>query len=101
MQCGDFKIKHIRDQTTGFDSSERDSRSRLPTTADSQMITYTFENGCVATLRGSGTEPKLKYYVEMSGPDEAAVTRTHQAITAALVADFLRAKENGLVAPAS
>jgi phosphomannomutase len=101
MKCGDFNIKHVRDQTTGFDSSEKDKRSKLPTTADSQMITYTFENGCVATLRGSGTEPKLKYYVEMSGPDEAAVLRTHQSITEALVTDFLRAKENGLVAPAS
>jgi len=101
MQCGNFKIKHVRDQTTGFDSSEKDSRSRLPTTADSQMITYTFENGCVATLRGSGTEPKLKYYVEMSGPNEVAVMRTHPSITEALVTDFLRPKENGLVAPAS
>ena len=26
------------------------------------MVTFTFENGTVATLRGSGTEPKLKYY---------------------------------------
>lgn len=101
MQCGDFKIKHVRDQTTGFDSSENDKRSRLPTTADSQMITYTFDNGCVATLRGSGTEPKLKYYVEMSGADEAAVLKTHQAITDAIVIHFLRAKENGLKAPAS
>jgi len=28
----------------------------------------------VANLRGSGTEPKLKYYVELSGSDRAAVT---------------------------
>jgi phosphomannomutase len=100
-QCGAFKIKHVRDQTTGFDSSETDSRTRLPITEDSQMITYTFENGCVATLRGSGTEPKLKYYVEMSGADEDAVMKTHQAITEELVMQFLRVKENGLVAPVS
>lgn len=31
----------------------------------SQMITFTFQNGCVATLRTSGTEPKIKYYAEM------------------------------------
>lgn len=101
MECGEFKIKHVRDQTTGYDSSEKNSRSRLPTTSDSQMITYTFENGCVATLRGSGTEPKLKYYVEMSGADEAGVMKEHQAITEALVKNFLRPKENNLVAPAS
>ena len=28
------------------------------------MVTFTFENGCVATLRTSGTEPKIKYYTE-------------------------------------
>ena len=31
------------------------------------MITYTFVNGCVLTLRTSGTEPKIKYYSEMQG----------------------------------
>jgi len=41
--------------------------SVLPVSSSSEMITYTFANGCVATLRTSGTEPKLKYYVEWSG----------------------------------
>ena len=36
----------------------------LPVSKSSQMITFTFENGCVATLRTSGTEPKIKYYTE-------------------------------------
>jgi phosphomannomutase len=31
------------------------------------MITFTFFNGCRATLRTSGTEPKVKYYAEMVG----------------------------------
>jgi phosphoglucomutase/phosphopentomutase len=30
-----------------------------------------FSNGVVATLRTSGTEPKLKYYTELAGPDAA------------------------------
>ena len=30
----------------------------------SQMITFTLQNGVVATLRTSGTEPKIKYYTE-------------------------------------
>ena len=33
------------------------------------MITFTFENGCMLTIRGSGTEPKIKYYAEISDPD--------------------------------
>ena len=31
------------------------------------MITFTFANGVVFTLRASGTEPKLKYYSEHAG----------------------------------
>lgn len=42
----------------------------------SQMITFTFQNGCVATLRTSGTEPKIKYYAEMCAlPGHRSVPR--------------------------
>ncbi len=37
----------------------------LPTSRSSQMITFTFSNGGVATMRTSGTEPKIKYYTEL------------------------------------
>ena len=49
----------------GYDSREPDHKPRLPVSASSEMITFYFECGAVATLRGSGTEPKLKYYVEV------------------------------------
>ena len=29
------------------------------------MVTFTLENGSIATLRASGTEPKVKYYIEL------------------------------------
>ena len=29
------------------------------------MITFYFENGCVCTIRTSGTEPKIKWYSEI------------------------------------
>ncbi len=29
------------------------------------MITFTLINGSVITLRASGTEPKIKYYIEL------------------------------------
>jgi phosphoglucomutase len=31
------------------------------------MITFDLDNETVMTLRGSGTEPKLKYYIEAKG----------------------------------
>ena len=35
------------------------------------MITFTFDNGCIATMRTSGTEPKIKYYTEFcADPDK-------------------------------
>ena len=33
----------------------------LPDSSGTHMLTYTFSNGVRATLRTSGTEPKLKW----------------------------------------
>ena len=35
------------------------------------MITFYFENGCILTLRTSGTEPKIKWYSEIRQTDMA------------------------------
>ena len=62
-----YPISAIRDLTAGYDSSTLDKKPTLPISSSTQMITYTFVNGCVLTLRTSGTEPKIKYYSEMQG----------------------------------
>lgn len=68
---GKYKIKNIRDLTTGVDTSRPDGKAQLPSSKTSQMITFTFENGTVVTLRTSGTEPKIKYYSEFcASPEE-------------------------------
>ena len=68
---GKYRIKNIRDLTTGVDTSTADGKSTLPSSKSSQMITFTLENGTVITLRTSGTEPKIKYYSEYCAtPDE-------------------------------
>lgn len=36
----------------------------LPVVRSGHMITFTLQNGFVATLRTSGTEPKIKCYAE-------------------------------------
>ncbi|GAB5570888.1 glucose 1 [Prionailurus iriomotensis] len=66
--CGRFAISGIRDLTTGYDDSQPDKKAVLPTSKSSQMITFTFANGGVATMRTSGTEPKIKYYSELCAP---------------------------------
>ena len=46
------------------DMKENDYISLLPKQPNHQMITFWFKNGSTVTMRNSGTEPKLKYYVE-------------------------------------
>lgn len=73
--CGPYKIKYIRDLTVGYDNSKPDCKPVLPVSKSSQMITFTFENGCVATLRTSGTEPKIKYYTEVKPDPQKGLDR--------------------------
>jgi len=61
------KIVAIKDITVGYDSTTADLKSPLPTTPDSEMIMFEFDNGVSVTLRTSGTEPKIKYYTEIAG----------------------------------
>ncbi|KAL1139480.1 hypothetical protein AAG570_006464, partial [Ranatra chinensis] len=62
---GKHRVTWVRDLTTGFDSSKPDKKATLPVSKSSQMVTFGFDNGLVATLRTSGTEPKIKYYTEL------------------------------------
>lgn len=65
---GKYKVTGVRDLTTGYDSNEEDGLAKLPVSRSSQMVTFNFDNGLVATLRTSGTEPKIKYYTELCAP---------------------------------
>jgi phosphomannomutase len=66
---GKYEVKFVRDLTgDGYDSSQPGQKPILPVSQSSQMITFTFKNGLVATLRTSGTEPKIKYYAELCAP---------------------------------
>lgn len=62
---GKYRVTSVRDLTTGFDSSQTDKKALLPASKSTQMITFSYKNGAVITLRTSGTEPKIKYYAEM------------------------------------
>jgi phosphomannomutase len=72
---GGLEIERIRDVTYGIDTSlPEGTPPALPVTPDAEMITIFFKNNAVVTIRASGTEPKVKYYSEMSSrnsPEEA------------------------------
>lgn len=69
-QFGDYVVENIRDlQGEGFDSRTADNKPELPTSS-SPMLTFYCSNNVTCTLRPSGTEPKVKYYIEAEGATE-------------------------------
>jgi phosphomannomutase len=67
QSLGGVPVVGVRDLGTGLDTSARGGKTTLPWTAGDMMITYTLEGGGTLTVRASGTEPKLKYYLEVQG----------------------------------
>lgn len=99
-QIGNYKIKYIRDLTVGYDNSQPNNKPVLPVSASSQMITFTFEDGSVCTLRNSGTEPKLKWYVEVCDKSsKAAAIAKVEDLTKTVIAELLQPSKFGLVPP--
>ncbi|XP_056441770.1 phosphoglucomutase-2 [Gadus chalcogrammus] len=99
-ECGGFSVTSVRDLTTGHDSSQPDNKAVLPTSSSSQMITFSFSNGGVATLRTSGTEPKIKYYTELcaapGNSDLEQLQKELDNLVDALVEHFFEPEKNKL-----
>ncbi|KAI1707896.1 phosphoglucomutase/phosphomannomutase, alpha/beta/alpha domain I domain-containing protein [Ditylenchus destructor] len=64
-KIGSEAVQFVRDLTTGYDNSQPDNKAILPLSTSSEMLTFTLESGSIVTLRASGTEPKVKYYIEL------------------------------------
>lgn len=96
---GEFAVTRVRDlQKPGHDSAQPDGKPTLPVSG-SPMVTFFFANGGVITLRGSGTEPKLKYYSELpAGPgmDRTHADQTLARMIDAMVRELLKPEQNGL-----
>ena len=94
---GMYPVKGVRDLTTGYDSRRADGKAQLPTSSSTQMITFYFENGLEATLRTSGTEPKIKFYIMLRNAAEGgaaglpAARRASEAKAAAIAVDIRKA----------
>ncbi|XP_014069043.1 glucose 1,6-bisphosphate synthase [Salmo salar] len=98
---GGHSIVDVRDVTTGYDSSQPDKLCVLPMTKSSEMITFTLQNGIVATLRTSGTEPKIKFYTEFCArpgkSDISSLEEELKKVTDTLVEEFLEPDKNNLI----
>lgn len=79
---GLFRVVYWRDLTIGYESNTPDHRCVLPADKNSQMITAILKhpecqsNEAVRfTCRGSGTEPKLKVYIEGKAGSESVAQK--------------------------
>ncbi|PRW56905.1 phosphoglucomutase PGM3 isoform B [Chlorella sorokiniana] len=66
---GGLAVHAVRDLGTGVDTAQPDGKAVLPWSPGDLMVTYTLEGGAWITLRASGTEPKLKWYLETRNAD--------------------------------
>lgn len=98
-KVGEYKIKSIRDMTTGYDSSQEDKKTLLPPTPDSQMITFSFEDGSTCTLRNSGTEEKIKWYTEVNDKDKKVAEEKLNNFVKVIIHELIQPQENNLKPP--
>jgi phosphomannomutase len=108
---GECKVAGVRDLTKGTDTAQADGRARLPTDDSTQFITFSCRSplldgdeesldDVVISLRGSGTEPKCKFYSEIRCSQESARTGVGLSILRRAVNDaidtLLKPDINGL-----
>ncbi|QRW24153.1 phosphoglucomutase/phosphomannomutase, alpha/beta/alpha domain protein [Rhizoctonia solani] len=102
---GGLTVTDIRDLTTGhgFDSSAPapDYAPSLPVSGG-HMITFKAKGDGIAivlTVRTSGTEPKIKYYLEGSGSTREQVTKALARVVDELRDEWMQAKLHNLGIP--
>lgn len=96
-----LKVESVRDLGTGLDTSQPDQKAKLPWQLGDKFLSFALCGGAVLTLRASGTEPKLKYYLEVQGDSRAAAAELAKSIEADVVATLLQPEKYGLTASLS
>jgi len=100
----ELTVTAVRDLTIGYDSSNPPSFKPSLPLSPGNMITFrardeTTGQEVVLTIRTSGTEPKIKYYLEGQGKDEALLTTMLGKVVHTLQEDWLEAAKNNLSRP--
>ncbi|KAI9840738.1 MAG: Phosphoglucomutase-3 [Thelocarpon superellum] len=99
------RISRWRDLTTGYDSSTPDHVPALPVSRDSQMITCELAEDLADnssgptvrfTIRGSGTEPKIKLYIECQAKTSVEAQKGAREVLHDLTTMWFRPEETGL-----
>ncbi|KAF2742705.1 hypothetical protein M011DRAFT_472030 [Sporormia fimetaria CBS 119925] len=93
---GKRKIVRWRDLTVGYDSAGKDNVPDLPVDRSAQMITCELDGGALFTVRGSGTEPKIKLYIECVDKSSQEAKAGAEEILQDLLREWFKPEENGL-----
>ena len=100
---GGFPITYLRDLTVGYESDQPSFKPTFPVDPSSHMISFAVgdtKSGdgveVTGTVRTSGTEPKIKFYLEGSGEDRRLVKQKLGKVREALGSEWLRWQEFGL-----
>ncbi|KAK0658811.1 putative phosphoribomutase [Lasiodiplodia hormozganensis] len=93
---GSRKILRWRDLTVGFDSATQDNVPTLPVDKGSQMITCELDGDVRFTVRGSGTEPKIKLYIECRAASSEEAQKGANEVLQDLLKEWFKPEENGL-----
>lgn len=95
IQLGTRTIRRWRDLTVGYDSGTSNHQPVLPVDASAQMITCELEQ-VVFTVRGSGTEPKIKLYIEGQAETSEEAKRLAQEVLQDLLLEWFPPQVYGL-----
>ena len=85
---GEYTVTRIKDVSLGYDSDSGGEPEDKLVSPSSEMITFELANSTVMTLRGSGTEPKLKYYIESKEKSMTEAKATADSVERALKTVF-------------
>ncbi|KAK9352349.1 hypothetical protein V1523DRAFT_414307 [Lipomyces doorenjongii] len=96
---GSRNVTYWRDLTVGYDSSTPDNVPLLPVSKGSEMITCILDNSVRVTIRGSGTEPKLKVYVEAKSASREMSKQLAEEVWDDLEREWFKPRETGLLRP--
>lgn len=93
-ELGNQRIRRKRDLSTGFDSGTPDHKAALPSSSSTQMFTCWLGpvegkeeqqcDGTKLTIRASGTEPKIKMYLESWDKDREKARQGTKAVLKAV-----------------
>jgi len=106
---GGLRVASVRDLGAGLDTARPGGKPALPWSPGDMMVTFELEDAerglkGALTLRGSGTEPKLKFYAEVwtagggGGGDGAAAAAEAavDAVARAVADELVRPEERGM-----